>query len=505
MLKELTLKNFKAFRQQAVVPLAPITLIFGENSAGKSTIVQTLCLMKQSMEQARRGPYLLFKPRQALVNLGTYADAVYGCDAGLPITLGAAVAEGGQLHRLEFEFAYDLFTGNGLLERISLFCEDRSFLARLERVDEVPKQRLQRVDHSWLDYPQFGRGVPFRGTRLSGSEQYWRDSCEAIKGSLVVLEDASLGGGMGGPLALDPETGRLTSPWDGPFTVIESIPQEMRDGRFSVGQFIDWLTRSFLDSYFDFREPFRPAAMLCALPVPEAQNPAVRLREGCEALCAVLARLVPLGPVRSGPRRWYEHYDLSAEHVGYEGGYALQLLLAAPEELEQVNYWLDHLGIGYKLVVQPFGADLLAVKLVDTRSGGRIAVSMADVGYGVSQVLPIIAQSVISKDALITIEQPELHIHPRLQAELGDLFAAAVKAPYRNQFIIETHSEHLILRLQRLVRTGVLTPEDISVLYVLRGEGERGSEVIQLHLDPEGDFIDEWPGGFFPERLQELL
>ena len=79
------------------------------------------------------------------------------------------MAEGGQLHRLEFEFAYDLFTGNGLLERISLFCEDRSFLARLKRVDEVPKQRLQRVDHSWLDYPQFGRGVPFRGTRLSGS------------------------------------------------------------------------------------------------------------------------------------------------------------------------------------------------------------------------------------------------------------------------------------------------------------------------------------------------
>ena len=57
MLKELTLKNFKAFRQQAVVPLSPITLIFGENSAGKSTIVQTLCLMKQSMEQAQRGPY----------------------------------------------------------------------------------------------------------------------------------------------------------------------------------------------------------------------------------------------------------------------------------------------------------------------------------------------------------------------------------------------------------------------------------------------------------------
>ena len=157
--------------------------------------------MKQSMEQARRGPYLLFKPRQALVNLGTYADAVYGCDAGLPITLGAAVAEGGQLHRLEFEFAYDLFTGNGLLERISLFCEDRSFLARLERVDEVPKQRLQRVDHSWLDYPQFGTESRSGALDFQAPNSTGAILVKPLKGVWLCWK-MSLGGGMGGPLAL---------------------------------------------------------------------------------------------------------------------------------------------------------------------------------------------------------------------------------------------------------------------------------------------------------------
>ena len=250
---------------------------------------------------------------------------------------------------------------------------------------------------------------------------------------------------------------------------------------------------------------FRPTFVLGSLPMAQSANPNELLIGGCAALRNLLASLVPLGPVRSGPRRWYEQYSVSVNHVGYEGSYAPQLLLTADDDREQVNYWLDRLGIGYEIALEPLTPDLFAVKLIDTRSSGKIEVSMANVGYGVSQVLPIITQSLISKGALITVEQPELHIHPRLQAELGDLFAAGIKPPYNNQFIIETHSEHLILRLQRLVRTGVLTPDQISVLFVLRGKEDRGSEVVRLRLDEEGDFIDEWPGGFFPERLNELL
>jgi predicted ATPase len=96
-----------------------------------------------------------------------------------------------------------------------------------------------------------------------------------------------------------------------------------------------------------------------------------------------------------------------------------------------------------------------------------------------------------------------IHIHPRLQADLGNLLAEAIKKPRWNQFLIETHSEHLVLRLQKLVRQKTLTPEDVSILYVSRGS--EGSQVQRLHLDGNGDFIDEWPGGFFPERLRELM
>lgn len=128
-------------------------------------------------------------------------------------------------------------------------------------------------------------------------------------------------------------------------------------------------------------------------------------------------------------------------------------------------------------------------------------------GFGISQVLPVIVQSMLSRDNTIAVEQPEIHLHPRLQAELGSLLAECIRKPYANRFIVETHSEHLILRLQRLVRNGELNAHDISVLYVSRGDKDigEGSMVSRLELDDDGSFIDNWPDGFFEEGFKEMF
>jgi predicted ATPase len=131
-----------------------------------------------------------------------------------------------------------------------------------------------------------------------------------------------------------------------------------------------------------------------------------------------------------------------------------------------------------------------------------VEVALSDVGFGISQILPFVVQSLAASDQIISIEQPEVHIHPRLQADLGDLLIEAIKEPRQNQFLIETHSEHLALRLQRRVREKKLSPDQISIVYVSRGPN--GATVQPLRLDEEGDFIDDFPGGFFPERLREL-
>jgi len=148
-------------------------------------------------------------------------------------------------------------------------------------------------------------------------------------------------------------------------------------------------------------------------------------------------------------------------------------------------------------------------------------VRFQDVGIGVSQVIPIIVAALGAKSEVILVEQPELHLHPALQARMGDLFIQSALAVdekgeesfYRNRFVLETHSEHLILRILRRIREttagelpeGVppITPDDVAVLYVQRTEN--GSEVVELPVTEDGDFSKPWPKGFFTERVEELF
>ncbi|MBN8417418.1 MAG: AAA family ATPase [Verrucomicrobia bacterium] len=139
-------------------------------------------------------------------------------------------------------------------------------------------------------------------------------------------------------------------------------------------------------------------------------------------------------------------------------------------------------------------------------------VSPSNMGIGFSQMMPLVTSAFGSENRLIAIEQPELHIHPALQTELADLFIQSAKER-GNRFLIETHSEHLILRVMRRIRETndntlqdgktPIRPEDVAVLYVQ--PGENGSEVIELPVTADGDFAVPWPGGFFAERSAELF
>ena len=145
---------------------------------------------------------------------------------------------------------------------------------------------------------------------------------------------------------------------------------------------------------------------------------------------------------------------------------------------------------------------------------------MRDVGVGISQIVPVLIHAGAGKNQTIAIEQPEIHIHPRLQAELGDVFVESALGENKNTFLLETHSEHLILRILRRIRETTegdledwpeelknacpkgLRPEDVEVLYV--EPGEDGAKVVELPVTPDGDFSRPWPDGFFADRVREL-
>jgi predicted ATPase len=139
------------------------------------------------------------------------------------------------------------------------------------------------------------------------------------------------------------------------------------------------------------------------------------------------------------------------------------------------------------------------LKLIDTIKG--VEVTHRDVGIGISQVLPVLVMAFGSQGKLLAMEQPEIHLHPALQAELGDVFIESALGERKNTFILETHSEHLILRLMRRIREGKISSDDVGVVYV--EPLPQGSRFIELRIDEQGDFIDEWPGGFFEESFNE--
>jgi hypothetical protein len=142
----------------------------------------------------------------------------------------------------------------------------------------------------------------------------------------------------------------------------------------------------------------------------------------------------------------------------------------------------------------------------------RIELHPRDVGVGVSQMLPVVVAA-LDKDGadIVAIEQPELHLHPALQTRLGDLFIESAGREPRTTFILETHSEHIILRLLRRIRetaeakTGIpeLHPDQVSVIYA--EQTDDGVKLSRLRIDETGEFIDRWPRGFFEERADELF
>ncbi|EKS6366241.1 DUF3696 domain-containing protein, partial [Enterobacter hormaechei] len=179
---------------------------------------------------------------------------------------------------------------------------------------------------------------------------------------------------------------------------------------------------------------------------------------------------------------------------------------SGPETVEKLNDWLCNFEIPYIINVSNLGdyttGHVVSLTLQDTRT--NTIVTPVDVGFGIGQVMPIITEAVVSKNTTICVEQPEIHLHPKLQAHLADLFIDSVNAKKNNnQWIIETHSEALMLRIQKRIRQERINKSLVKVYYVI--SDTEGSKIIDLPLDDEGDFTELWPEGFFEERLNDLF
>ena len=254
----------------------------------------------------------------------------------------------------------------------------------------------------------------------------------------------------------------------------------------------------------------------------------------------VTKSVVRIGPHRERPDRvTFVNPNEKSTFVGTQGENVMSIINQSTDsEIEVLNEWIEKLGIPYKITRNFIEEFNISLAILTDEEG--MSVSLADVGYGISQVLPIVLESILRQNTIIAIEQPELHLHPKLQANLADLFIKSAEI-CNNNFILETHSEHIILRLKRRqkearedfvmteldykkskshknnsnnakienqrnkgLETWVSIRDSVVITVIDTPKNKSESEFSRITLNSDGDFDSLWPGDFFPERYKEL-
>jgi len=229
-----------------------------------------------------------------------------------------------------------------------------------------------------------------------------------------------------------------------------------------------------------------------------------------------LGRLFYLGPLREYPRRQYTWGGELPTNVGLKGELAVPALLAGRGRKvyrdqrkskrntfeARIAQWLVDLDLASSFRVEPIaaGSSLYQVKLKRHKFSQEVLIT--DMGIGVSQVLPVLVLCYyVPEGSTIILEQPELHLHPSVQAGLADVFIDVIKN--RNvQIILESHSEHLLRRLQRRIAEEKIKHDDTALYFCDMCDGE--SKLTTLDVDMFGN-IRNWPEDFFGDLAGELV
>jgi hypothetical protein len=233
---------------------------------------------------------------------------------------------------------------------------------------------------------------------------------------------------------------------------------------------------------------------------------AVHLAQAC---AEAFGRIGYLSPFRDRPKR--EHYLPGGEpaSLGDQGQYLSAILANDHVRREgrvrrRINELMQEVLPDWQLDEVPDGR--LFSTVLRSRSDPHLSVNVADAGSGVTQILPMLAQQAIDELAgspspgLQIIEEPELHLHPAAHAQLADLYLRAAKSTGK-RFLIETHSEALLLRLRRRIAENVVTPADVGI-YFVHHDG-RSARAEQITVDEAGR-LSSWPAGVFTEDFDEV-
>ena len=419
MITELSAQNFKSWKDTSTLQFAPLTGFFGANSSGKTSILQVMLMLKQTVEHPSpdwNEPlyYGDENENQTLANLGSFDDMIHGHkeDLKLHVSVSWSMPQ----------------------TRISSWLSTKwiSFSADIEKKSE--QSELARYCYT--------------------NKQTWMIEGEREKNRFIVSVNASF---------------------------------------YKPPSFVEPVNA----------EPFRCYGVV---------KPGGRLDERLEALLAcqvalkdLFSRIRHLGPRRGDPRRNYKWDESHPNDVGHYGEKMISALLSSRVRLrstdEQIMKWLQRLELIYSYDINPTSNTDQDYELLVQQYKNGPKVGLTDVGFGVSQVLPLLVLCYYADEgSILILEQPESHLHPKVQSELADVLIDVVKN--RNvQIILESHSEHLLHRLTRRIAEEKISENDMALYFCEINDGKSTAE--KLKVDEYGN-ISNWPQNFFGDEMGDL-
>ncbi|WJV54676.1 DUF3696 domain-containing protein [Prodigiosinella aquatilis] len=444
MFQKLRIRNFKAWKDTGNIRMAPITLFFGANSSGKSSIGQLLMMLKQTVESPDRKTALYPGGKSTAVQLGSYHEMVFQRDIK---------------NCIDFEYQWNL------------------------------TDILKTKD-------------PISGSIFNGDNICFKSN--------IIFNEAS------NTLNLNSFEYKVYNKADLSFSIGLKV-NENGKGDFKVET----------ENYNLVRQKGRVWSIKAAVRFYGFPEEVVAYYQNADFVQELNLRheklfrsLCYLGPLRIKPERLYSWAGIEPESVGYQGESTIAAILAARKR---------KISLGYKKTTKPF-EEIIASKLkqmglidafrvepisehrqeyevkVRTR-GSQYWVDLPDVGFGISQVLPVLVQCFYApKGSIILMEQPEIHLHPLAQSTLADVMIDVIKSRENGedreiQVIIETHSEHFLRRLQRRIAEDVIDSQMVSAYFA--NVSVTPSKLEPLQIDVFGN-ISNWPNDFFGDEMSDI-
>lgn len=455
MIQELKLSNFRIFDDEVKIDFRPITVLIGRNSSGKSSLIKFLLMLQQSL----RPPYKSFlNPEGDKVKMGNFQSLKNSLTNKKSLQFGLRI-ESNQISEQIEQFIQLIRQGVDENQEQMLKEPTNASVHRYQQTEA--KEELKALFEYEADVPYTSHGTVKQviKTRSNQGLEIEKEKVESISSS-VLMDFSAMSSSM-----LKEKNFRKSV--DENFPIMALLQGGSSDD-----------TTTFIRDMYD--------NMYLLAQAQEITN------------------LQHLSATRKVFSRVIEETTPPENSVEQDGRFAISHLQHLIEKESENTLLLHYLKSITDVEDVRFEGKDIVRKITAKNSKTKARTYLAEFGFGVGQVLPVIVQGVIQEPHThLMVEQPEAQLHPTAQLELGSFFADIWKK--RNVMsIIETHSDNILLRLRRLIAKGELDKEDVSVAFFTMKE-EKQPIIRNLQIEEDGSMEDGLPIEFFHANIEEAL